>query len=198
MDEVEVDFKWHAGMAPSQKKKNIMELHKAAVRFKLFNILEISSKSDIEVGRRLSAFNLYVEINGENRPLESVYQSAKVFRSSGPFPEVSFLSPREAKKFIKNLFNEDLIYFQLGEEKYSIHPKNAFYDWLYLRAIYPHRDWILKNVHYDGYTDIEFNPNRSLNCQARAFASFFALSQRSQLDDAVSNFDVFVSLLQLV
>ena len=55
-----VEFKWHPGMAASQKKKSIIELHKAANSMGMKNILEISSKSEVDLGIRLSAFNLLI------------------------------------------------------------------------------------------------------------------------------------------
>lgn len=54
-----IDFQYHSGFAVVQKQKSINSLHDS-IRDKLdiFNILEISSKSEVELGVALSAFNL--------------------------------------------------------------------------------------------------------------------------------------------
>jgi hypothetical protein len=156
---------------------------------------EISSKSDIEVGRRLSAFSLKVEVDGGTYPLESLYQGAKVFREVGPFPEIIQLPPREAKRFIRENARGDLIHFHLFGKDYPLCPKNAFYDWLYIRALVDHSDWIKEKVSYSAFTDIEFNPQKQVNCQARAFAEYISLQKRSQLETAAHDFSYFASLL---
>lgn len=84
-------FPWSPGFAESQKKKNVQALHAAAKKNGIGRVLEISSKSDEEVGRRLSAFSLKLEIGGQKYPLESLYQGSKVFETCGPFPEIFFV-----------------------------------------------------------------------------------------------------------
>lgn len=189
------EFNWSAGFAESQKKKNIVALHTAAKRAGLENLLEISTKSDEEVGRRLSAFSLKLNLDGFTYPLESVYQGSKVFERRGPFPEIFDLQPREAKRFIREIDAGNLIGFELKGKRFPLSPKNAFYDWLYIRALAEHSEWIAANVDYDGYTDIEFNPEKQVNCQARAFAELKSLSARSELEMAVADFDYFASRL---
>lgn len=189
------DFPWAPGFAEVQKKKNVHALHVAAKREGLNDVLEISTKSDLEVGRRLSAFSLKLNIDGVKYPLESVYQSAKVFRNSGPFPAVIQMQPRDAKRFIREGAKGDLVEFNLFDKKFPIIPKNAFYDWLYIRSLVDHSDWIRDKVDFSGFTDIEFNPQKQVNCQARAFAEFLSLQRRSLLDRAANDFDFFASLL---
>jgi hypothetical protein len=46
-----------------------------------------------------------------------------------------------------------------------------------------------------GFTDIEFNPERWMNCQARSFAAFISLQKRKLLDDAMSSFSKFKSFM---
>lgn len=192
------EFGWSGGFAESQKKKNVVALHAAAKQGGIENVLEISSKSEEKVGRRLSAFSLKLDCNGVKYPLESVYQGSKVFEKKGPFPEVFNLEPREAKRFIREMDNGRLIGFEFEQKRYPLNPKNAFYDWIYIRALADHSVWIQENVHYDGYTDIEFNPDKQVNCQARAFAEFKSLAARSKLDAAVNDFDLFASMLPSV
>lgn len=198
VQECMVDFTWSPGMAESQKKKNIVSLHEAAQKIGVDRILEISSKSNDEVGRRLSAFSLKIDIDGSDFPLESVYQGSKVFEKAGPFPEIFSLEPRQAKRFMRDNDHGHLVRFELEEHSYQLNPKNAFYDWLYIRALAKHVSWIERNVSFDGYTDIEFNPEKQVNCQARAFAEFKSLAARSKLEIAVRDFAEFSSLLPAI
>jgi hypothetical protein len=50
---------------------------------------------------------------------------------------------------------------------------------------------------FKGFTDIEFNPERSLNCQARSCATFIALENSSSLDRAVGSFAGFRELMAI-
>lgn len=198
VSEVPIEFKWHPGMAPSQKKKNILELHKAAEIRGFNQLLEISSKSGNEIGRRLSAFNLEIKDNGEKIFMECAYQGSKVFRNGGPYTDLYYVTPREAKKDQRLKKSGELIGFDFKGKKFALSPKNAFYDWLYIKALFPHREWISKNIDYQGYTDIEFNPSKSINCQARAFAELIALSKRGELEKVDENFDYFANILPVV
>ncbi len=192
------DFPWASGFAEVQKKKNIVALHSAANKHGIENILEISSKSAEKLGKRLSAFSLKVPVGAEKHPLESVYQGSKVFEKGGPFPEIFDMTPREAKRFIRDKDRGMLIRFELDGKRFPLSPKNAFYDWLYIRALVEHADWISRNVRYDAFTDIEFNPAKQVNCQARAFAEYLSLLSRSKLNDAAENFDTFADMLSPV
>ena len=77
----EINFTWHPGFSISQKKKSIVSLHKEIKsKLNINNILEISSKSDIEVGRLASAFNLSLLWNNCESTIESFYQGSCLFR----------------------------------------------------------------------------------------------------------------------
>lgn len=195
VEERSFDFRWASGFAEVQKKKNIVSLHHEAMTSGIRRILEISSKSEKELGQKLSAFSLKIDIGDSKYPLESVYQGSKVFEDSGPFPEIFHFTPREAKRFIRDYSQSRITGFRLEGTDYPLSPKNAFYDWLYIRSLAKHSDWIKRKVAYDAFTDIEFNPAKQINCQARAFAEYLSLSSRNKLQAAVSDFDYFASLL---
>ena len=195
-DERSFEFKWAPGFAEVQKKKNIQSLHEAARRSGILRVLEISTKSSEIVGRRLSAFSLKICLREGEFPLESVYQGSKVFEGGGPFAELFELSPREAKRFMRNCDRGEIVSFQLEGLNYPLSPKTAFYDWLYIRALTNHTDWIKEHVQYDAFTDIEFNPGRQVNCQARAFAEYLSLFHRGHLQEAAADFDTFAKMLE--
>ncbi len=190
------DFSWASGFAEVQKKKNIAALHRAAMLNGIGRILEISSKSSESIGQRLSAFSLKITLKDGTFPLESVYQGAKVFEKGGPYIEVFEMTPREAKRFIRSDDRGRLIGFELEGEKYPLSPKNAFYDWLYIRSLEAHAEWINENIKYDAFTDIEFNPSKQVNCQARAFAEYLSLLKRGMLREAGGDFEKFAEMLK--
>jgi hypothetical protein len=190
--EVPVSFKWHAGMAPSQKRKNVSALHDAATSQGLNRLLEVSSKSDREIGRRLSAFHQKVRTkNGRIMPLECAFQGSKVFENGGPFTDLFEAEPRDAKRDLRLKESGNLIRFEFDGDAFPLNPKSVFYDWLYANAIFPEREWLRRLGQLDGFTDIEFNPERSVNCQARSCAFFVALEKRNVLDVAMSSFHKF-------
>jgi hypothetical protein len=198
VSEVPVEFKWNPGMAPTQKKKNVVALHEAARSRGLDRLLEISSKSEEEVGRRLSAFSLKLMIHDKPVFLECAYQGSKVFEGGGPYSDLFHSEPRDAKKDPRLRDSGKLVRFEFVGESYPLSPKNAFYDWLYIKALVLHRAWIKENLNYQGFTDIEFNPERSVNCQARAFAELVAMENNGQLERASEDFEYFASLLPAI
>jgi hypothetical protein len=86
--ELSLRISWHPGFAPSQKKKNVVELHQAAARAGYSPVLEVSTKSDEKVGLHLSAFNLKVHSPMGVMPLEMAFQGSKVFERGGPYTDL--------------------------------------------------------------------------------------------------------------
>src|SRR3954470_8966795 len=140
--EVPIDFRWHPGMAPSQKKKSVVEFHEAAARRKISPILEVSTKSEEKLGQRLSAFNLKIATGGTEIAFESAYQGSKVFAHGGPHLDLYERDPREAKRDPRIHESGKLLRFEFEGDAYPLIPRSAFYDWLYIRAIYPHREFL--------------------------------------------------------
>jgi hypothetical protein len=196
VQEIPVDFQWNRGMAISQKKKNVAALHAAAASKGLTPLLEVSSKSDHEVGRRLSAFSLKVTLNGIETTVESAFQGSKIFENGGPFSDLYSAPSRDARKDPRLQSSGRLLGFRVDKQDFPLSPTTAFYDWLYLNALTPHRAWLVRLQQFAGFTDIEFNPGRSLNCQARSCATFVALEKRGLLDKAMSSFNEFTDLLK--
>lgn len=192
----DVEFKWVAGMAVSQKQKSILSLHEAAAKRNLMRILEISSKSAVPLGIRLSAFNLYLVTQGGRKiTVENAFQASKVFQRGGPYLDLLEKTPRDAKKDPRLVSSGDLIRFCLEGEDWPIRPVTAFYDWLYLSALGQSPSLAEQLLEFDGFTDIEFNPERSLNCQAASAALFVALSRRGELQSVISGRNAYLDRL---
>jgi len=189
-------FDWNPGLSPSQKKKNVAALHASAARSGCAPLLEVSSKSDEEIGQRLSAFNLKIEIAGNPLiPLESAFQGSKVFEHGGPFNDLVHVDGRDAKRDRRLSESGKLTGFFFEGQNFPLVPKTLFYDWLYIRALYPHGDWLRRLSRYKGFTDIEFNPEKSINCQARSCATFVSLQERGILEKCVMSPSYFMTIL---
>jgi len=196
VDEISVSFPWHKGMAPSQKRKNVGELHSAAAMRGIEPLLEVSSKSEEQLGQRLSAFNLKVELEeGGVISLECAFQGSKIFEGGGPFTDLFGVESLDAKRDERLSRSGKLIGFRFEGQDFPLIPKTAFYDWLYIRALYPHREFLQRLHRYAGFTDIEFNPAKSINCQARSCATYVALQKLELLDDCVTSSEQFMQVL---
>ena len=190
------EFVWNSGLSASQKKKNVAALHGSFnATFPEKKVLEISSKSFEELGIRLSAFNLkkYVPELGQSVPVECIFQGSKVFTAGGPFTDLYTGTSRAAKGDGRLTSSGTLTGFRFDGRDFPLRPLTAFYDWLYISALMEHPELVEQLLVYDAFTDIEFNPNRSLNCQARAAALCVALN-REGLIGQCATFDDFVRL----
>lgn len=190
----DIEFKYHPGMSATQKIKNMQSIHKEYLdNNPTKNILEISTKSLKEEGRLLSAFNLkaYVPSVGLCVPVENIYQASKVFEK-GQFDDLMFVSPKEAKKDARLTDSGCVIGYCFENKLYPSAPSTAFYNYLYIKALTENPDLSEYLLSFDAFTDIEFNPNKSLNCQARAAAVFVGLVKSKTLGQAMESFESFV------
>ncbi|NMG56490.1 DarT1-associated NADAR antitoxin family protein [Aromatoleum aromaticum] len=193
-----VEFTWHPGVTVSQKQKSIASLHQAAIQqLGLGAVLEISTKSPVPLGVALSAFNLAFRTQSGARalPVEVIYQSAKVFTNGGPYLDIRDKTPIEAKQDSRLKESGDLLRFESGGVSWELEPKTAFYDWVYLNVLRRHSELAEQVSQYEGFTDIEFNPSKSVNCQAYSVALFVALTQRQLLEQALQSRDDFIATI---
>jgi hypothetical protein len=136
----------------------------------------------------MSAFHITVPTKAYGRiKLELAFQGSKVFGRGGPFTHLYGKGEKEvgeAKRDPRLRESGVLIRFRFEGFDFPLEPKTVFYDWLYCSFLSEYRDWARKLYDYAGFTDIEFNPHRSINCQARAAALFLSLMKRGELDEA--------------
>lgn len=194
-----VEFEWFAGFAVSQKQKSICSLHEAAQKkHNLNKVLEISSKSETKLGVQLSAFNLMVQTNNRSFvSVECLFQSSKVFEGGKQFLDLLNVSSREAKKDVRLRESGRLIAFRpygKKEKEWGLEPLTAFYDWLYIQALQQHEEIHDELLQYDAFTDIEFNPEKSVNCQAYSVALFCALNKRGILRNVLASQQDFLTV----
>ena len=200
--EENIEFDFHNGMAISQKQKSIRSLHEAAKDAGVENILEVSTKSETELGNRLSAFNLSYFSNQMNKriSLEAAFQGSKVFETDGPHTDLYTKEPFEIKKDERISREKKIIGFEFEGIKWQTEPKTAFYDWIYLKAVKSNIEELnntmfMQILDYTAFTDIEFNPKKSINCQARSCALYVSLARKELLDIALESKEAFLDIL---
>ena len=193
---VDLEFRWHPGFAVSQRQKNVAAMHGAAADVGYGRVLEISTKSDREVGRALSAFNLAVtwKTTGDRAVVEGLFQGSKVFEGGGPYTDLYWSTGRESKRDPRIRNSGRLVGFEFAGTPWGLEPKTAFYDWLYILALLRNPALAEALLAYDGFTDVEFNPAKSINCQARSAALFAALSRSGRVPESTLQRDSFLAL----
>jgi hypothetical protein len=194
--ERELEFEWHPGFAISQQQKSISSLHKAAKNVDIFPVLEISSKSQDQIGVNLSAFNLELTVHGGKMSVECAFQGSKTFENGGPFTDLYTKSSKEAKKDERLRKSGNVIGFNFFGEEFPTLPLTSFYDWLYIQALEQNSHLSENLLEYNGFTDIAFNPKKSHSCQARSAAQYVGLSRLGLLNKALQGKDVYLSLFE--
>lgn len=195
--EQRIAFKYHTGFALSQKRRSIASFHEAVGHAcPGSSILEVSTKSAEAVGVAMSAFNLRTAgLDGSReRPLENVFQSSKVFELGGPYRELLEVPPADAKRDPRLRSSGRLVWFDCGGQRWDTVPATLFYDWLYVGALWRNPKLAEQAARYDCFTDIEFNPARSVNCQARSAAMFASLWRLGLAKRAAEDSGFFRSL----
>ncbi len=191
-----IDFTWFPGMSKSQKQKSILSLHQSANKLKVDHILEISSKSDVELGVNLSAFNLIITTpSGRSFSVETAFQSSKKFEGGGPYLDLLKGTSRQAKKDTRLKESGNLVEFVFFDKQFNLKPKTFFYDWLYVNALHQNKELADEVISFNGFTDIEFNPKKSINCQAYSVALYIALRKTKKLQIALGSPEEFKKIL---
>ncbi|MDE7476637.1 MAG: hypothetical protein K2M91_01580 [Lachnospiraceae bacterium] len=193
---IDVNFQFYSGFSTSQKQKSIESLHKQYNKlYPEHNVLEISSKSKSDLGVALSAFHLKIKTPQCNCSVECAFQSSKVFEEGGPFTDLLDKSSREAKKDQRLHESGKLTAFQYFDYEFPLEPKDYFYNWLYINALMQNQELAHAILEFDSFSDIEFNPQKSINCQAKAAAVFVGLSKQHLLEDALLSHENFLKIV---
>ena len=174
----EFDFAWNGGFAVSQKRKNINALHQSIADATGQTALEISSKGEVELGNQLSAFNM--KTNGVF--IENVFQASKRYENGGPYLDLLNVAPKDAKRDERHKTSGRLLAFVRNGEDWPLEPRTAFYDYIYVLAVIENFGRELDLHDYNWFTDIEFNPGKSINCQARAVAIYKLIQEKAAFE----------------
>lgn len=201
VEEDNIQFMWYSGFAVVQKQKSIKAFHQEALKKyeDKIRLLEVSSKSTELLGTQLSAFNLMIESKKSDKKfsVECVFQSSKVFEHGGPYKDLLLVDSKTAKKDERLKSSGRLIAFKNSGKIWELEPKTMFYDWLYVNALglECNKELARQVVQYDAFTDIEFNPQKSINCQARAVALYVSLYRRGLLQKVLDDPEFYVRLI---
>ena len=129
-----------------------------------------------------------------------MYQSSKIFQAGGPYRDLLFVSPKEAKQDARLKESGKVIGFQWrADSPWPLEPKSLFYDWIYLKTLEQNPGLAEQLEDFDGFTDIEFNPAKSFNCQARSCALWLGLKEADLLKVLRNEVDfktLFISTLE--
>jgi hypothetical protein len=173
----------------TQKAKSITSLHECANEQGYNSLLEVSTKASEKLGHKLSAFNLMLDTDDYGSiSIESAFQGSKVFENGGAYRDIYLKDSLNAKRDPRIKNSGVLKHFSFEDTTWELEPKSAFYDWIYIKALYPHIEYIKENLtKYEAFTDIEFNPKKSINCQARTCAILVSLINLDLIDEAMTN-----------
>jgi hypothetical protein len=170
-------------------------LHQAArTLYPESRVLEVSRMSDEPLGKELSAFNLTLEHRKLKREVsvECAFQASKVFERGGPFTDLLEVRSGDAKRDLRLQDSGRLTGFHFVGEDWPNEPHTVFYDWIYINALHRRPELAAAVMRYDIFTDIAFNPEKSINCQASAVALYVGLVRRGDLQAALSSKEAFL------
>jgi hypothetical protein len=196
--EKQIDFQWFPGLSASQKKKSIEALHSVVRQIGFERVLEISSKSENELGINLSAFNLKIKTKKYKKEftVETAFQGSKVFERGGPYKDLFGLDSRSAKKDIRLKESGNLVEFEFFGRKFPLVPRTYFYDWIYINALDQNVTLSDDIKYFQCFTDIEFNPKKSINCQAHAVSLYLSLNHLNLLEEALESPESFLKITE--
>lgn len=195
--EQEFEFEYFNGFAITQKHKSIDSFHNEILKiYPQAKVVEVSRKSKNLIGVKLSAFNLKIYNAQYNKylPVECVFQSSKVFENGIQYKDLLLVEPIIAKRDERLKTSGKIIAFNYEGIEYPNVPRTLFYDWIYINALWQNKEILEELAKYDAFTDIEFNQNKSLNCQARSCAIAVSLFKQGLLEDYLKDLDLFKSI----
>jgi len=187
-------------MSKTQKQKSTKSLHKVILENQkilgITKVLEVSSKSEDKIGVELSAFNLsYMSSSNKNISVECIFQSSKVFENGGPYTEILRMTSLEAKRYEKLKSSGQLLHFMRKNEIWDLEPRTLFYDWVYLNTLCANYKLAKRVLENDAFTDIEFNPKKSINCQAATVALYVSLARNDLLNKVLQDKKSFTTFM---
>lgn len=168
-------------------------------RFSNYKILEVSTKSKVDVGVKASAFNLTIETKkGNTFSVEELFQTSKVYKKNGDQSHLlkDNVDIREIKRKLREINeNDEMIRYSCFNQDFPLEPRTLFYNWLYINVLNRNEQLAKEVLKFDAFTDIEFNPKRSYNCQAEACSIYVSLVRRDLLEKALNSVENFKEIV---
>ena len=178
----------------------MISLHQTFLeRFSNYKILEVSTKSKVDVGVKASAFNLTIETKkGNTFSVEELFQTSKVYKKNGDQSHLlkDNVDIREIKRKLREINeNDEMIRYSCFNQNFPLEPRTLFYNWLYINVLNRNEQLAKEVLKFDAFTDIEFNPKRSYNCQAEACSIYVSLVRRDLLEKALNSVENFKEIV---
>lgn len=194
---IHTEFQFHNGLSSAQRQRSAQSLQAAILRNNPdASPLEVSSFSDNPCGVAASAFNLCISLaDGTRIPVETAFQAGKVFEKGGPYEDLLTAEPKAAKTDPRLKSSGKIIGFVFQGRIFPTTPVTLFYTWLYLHALSENQALADQLINYNVFTDIVFNPQKSINCQAYCCALYVSLRKAGMVERALNDFDFLVGLL---
>ena len=173
----------HVGFATKQKKKTLNDLHRVSKKkYGFKNVLELSTKSGNKLSFPLSPYSLQItNDDGQKYSVENAFQASKVFEQGGPYLDLLTEKPRQARKDDRLISSGELTGYDYFGMEWGGEPITTYYDRLYINALKQHPELHEEVIQYQAFTDISFNPKKSVHCAAYSLAMFVALHKRDLL-----------------
>lgn len=192
-----IPFQCIEGSSVLEKQKCIRALHENANKVGIFPLLEISLASTEKEGVELSAFNLSFNTSkGRTLTIETAFHGSKVFELGGPYTDLYTKTSIDIQNDERLKISGKLKKFCFFNEDFALQPRTFFYDWLYINTLRKNEKLYEKVMDYTAFTDIEYDPSTSTNCQAYSVALFVSLVKNKLLEEATKNQDIFLEILK--
>lgn len=193
--ETSVKFEFFSGLSVEQGRRSADSLHRAAHALGMSPCLEVSSRSRMAEGLALSSFRLTARV-GDLGPatVECLFQGSKVFERGGPYQDLYGVDSSAARRDARIRQSGRIVGFVLGRSHYPATPATAFYNWLYASALTDNESLLLFAMRFRAFTDIAFNPQKSLNCQARSLAVAVGMRAAGVTVEGMRDFERFREL----
>ena len=103
--------------------------------------------------------------------------AGKVFENGCQYTDLMLVSPKDAKRDERLKNSGKLTMFRFSGQNFPLIPESLFYNYIYINAIIENEKLAKKILDFNGFTDIEFNPQKSISTQAESAAIYVALAE---------------------
>lgn len=195
-----IEFEGFRGETLSQKHKSIEAMHHAIRAFESGGrILEVSSVSPDEIGKRLAGTHLFFRTReGDVYSVANIFESSKVFEHGGPYKDLLYADPETVSEDPRLRNSGRLLGFYFEDQPYGLVPRNLFFDYIYIQALMEQKELHEEIRRYDMVTDLEYSMGSMFASSARACAYFISLSKAELLEESLKSLESFQKIYTLV
>lgn len=181
-------------------QRNIQEVFRVfQKRFPDKKILEVSLFSpQIPLGTDLCPQFLCKKMESLDGmiPVESILHASKIFTGGGPYTDLFTANPLEIKNDPRLRSSGILTSYTFEGEEYPIHPRTAFFDFIYMLALVEPQNHALTRelLQYDAFCDITYQETKDFVCPARSLTIFVSLMRQGLLQK-VHTFEEYLTVV---